>query len=278
MFIALGLLLLAIAVRRRELGKWWRRRRHRRAPPKALTRFPIVLAHGLGGFDDILLGTRRLHYFRGVPDHLRGLGATVHIAGVAPLASIAQRAEQLAAHVEALAAPRVIIIAHSMGGLDARFAISKLGLHRRVAGLVTIGTPHRGTPVADKSAGVLGANYGMPWLLSRVGLDVGALYDLTTARMAAFNANVRDVRGVDYACFLASVSREKLNPLLWPLQAFVSQVAGPNDGLVPESSQRWGEVLGHVQADHWAQIGWSSRFDAPALYSEILRVLAAKGW
>ena len=44
---------------------------------------------------------------------------------------------------------RVVIIAHSMGGLDARYMISRLGMDDRVTALVTITTPHRGSPYAD---------------------------------------------------------------------------------------------------------------------------------
>jgi triacylglycerol esterase/lipase EstA (alpha/beta hydrolase family) len=58
-----------------------------------------------------------------------------------------------------------------MGGLDARYAISLLGLARRVASLTTIGTPHRGTPVGD----------GFGPLLSRLGIE-GAL-DVSTRHM-----------------------------------------------------------------------------------------------
>ena len=46
-------------------------------------------------------------------------------------------------------APKVHIIAHSMGGLDARHMIVDLGMADKVASLTTIGTPHRGTILAD---------------------------------------------------------------------------------------------------------------------------------
>ena len=62
------------------------------------------------------------------------------------------------------------------------------------------------------------------------------------------------------------------------LCALLTRRAGPNDGLVPASSQRWGKVLREVRADHWAQVGWSIRFDAAALYEDILRELAALGF
>ena len=43
----------------------------------------------------------------------------------------------------------VHLIGHSLGGLDSRFLISKLGMADRVLSLTTIGTPHHGTPLAD---------------------------------------------------------------------------------------------------------------------------------
>jgi hypothetical protein len=58
----------------------------------------------------------------------------------------------------------------------------------------------------------------------------------------------------------------------------LSSRSGPNDGIVPASSQRWGQVLREVEADHWAQVGWSLRFDAVTLYEEILRDLASLGF
>ena len=42
------------------------------------------------------------------------------------------------------------LIAHSMGGLDARHMIVREGMAERVASLTTVGTPHNGTPVAVK--------------------------------------------------------------------------------------------------------------------------------
>ena len=43
---------------------------------------------------------------------------------------------------------RVLIVAHSMGGLLARYYIEHLGGHRAVRHLITAGTPHRGAPLA----------------------------------------------------------------------------------------------------------------------------------
>jgi triacylglycerol lipase len=256
----------------------WRRRPARRpARRRGAPRHPVVLAHGLLGFDEIRIGRSRHGYFRGVSERLRREGCIVHASRVAGTASIAARAAELAAFVEALPARRVNVVAHSMGGLDARYAIAKLGLAGKVASLVTVGTPHLGTPVADVGAGL--ARRARAWsALARLGVDVGAFHDLTTARMVEFNAAVPDARGVLYASVVgAPPRRREVTPLLVPTWAWLQHSAGANDGVVPAASQRWGEVVWEVGADHLAQIGWSRRFDAAELYAELLRELRARG-
>ena len=46
---------------------------------------------------------------------------------------------------------KVNIFAHSKGGLEARYAISCLGLDKYVASLTTFNTPHRGCEVIDSA-------------------------------------------------------------------------------------------------------------------------------
>jgi len=263
-------------------GLWvWLRRRPRRPrarrPPRL--RYPVVLAHGILGFDEVRLGPGKAEYWRGIPARLRRLGADVRVARVPMVASVAARAEELARAVRSLDAPKVNIIAHSMGGLDARYAIARLGLSDRVASLTTVGTPHRGTPLADVGTHVLGEGLMLRRLVSAIGIDAGAFYDLTTSRMLGFNREVKDAARVAYGSYLAKAgSGIGLHPLLLAPHLYLRDRAGENDGLVPVSSQRWGEVLGSVDADHWAQIGWSGKFDAPAFYAEVLRELAGRGF
>lgn len=262
---------LLLALRRRRRGA--RRARLRRAGP----RYPVVLAHGLLGFDEIRIGAYRRRYFRGVPERLEKDGCVVHACRVAKTASIADRAAELAAFVQAIPARRVNLVAHSMGGLDARYALSKLGLSRKVASLVTVGTPHLGTPLADLGSG-LERRTRMWSALARLGVNVDAFHDLTTARMADFNARVPDARGVLYASVVgAPPRRREVSPILLPSWIWLERAAGANDGMVPAASQRWGEVVWQIGADHLAQIGWSRRFDAAELYAEVLRELRDRG-
>jgi len=270
---------------------WFRLRRRRKArlqpaprpvPARRIARLrhPLVLAHGILGFDQIGLPGMRQEYFRGVPERLRGLGAEVFAIRVAPLSSVKERAEELARAVQQLDAGRVNIIAHSMGGLDARYAITNLGLAAKVASLTTIGTPHRGTPLADIGA-ALGDKIKLRGLLGKLGLDIDAFYDLTTGSMQAFNEAVRDAPGILYGSYAARTQGRALvlNPLLLPTYLYLSDHGGENDGLVPTASQPWGELLGRVDADHWAQIGWSAArgFDAPDFYAGVLRELTGRG-
>lgn len=259
----------------------WRRRwlrRVRRACGRIGPRHPVVLLHGLLGFDELTMGPARVAYFRGLTDRIQKVGAEVHRLRVPRTAAVPVRAEQLARRIEELGAKRVNLVAHSMGGLDARFAIARLGLHERVASLVTIGTPHRGTPLADLGARVFGAELALRRGLRACGLELEALDDLTTARMAAFNEAVPDARGVWYASVVAHARGARLHPLLWPTHRYLDARSGPNDGLVPLASQAWGEIVAELEADHFAQIGWSRRFDAAELFEELMRELRGRGF
>lgn len=106
------------------------------------TQYPIVLVHGYCGFEKL----GGADYFRGIRLSLETCGTAVYCPALPPLSGVAARARALVAAVteicESRGASRVNIIAHSMGGLDARYAIAKLGLAGRVASLITIGTPH----------------------------------------------------------------------------------------------------------------------------------------
>jgi triacylglycerol lipase len=257
----------------------WRSRRARRVRVERKStrlRYPVVLAHGLLGFDRIAVGGREHSYFRGVTGHLMRVGAEVHRPRVSSLASVADRAQELAQRVNLIRATKVNIIAHSMGGLDVRYAIAKLGLADRVASLVTIGTPHLGTPVADLGAKLTDL-LKLKALIGRV-IDVNAWYDLTTERMQRFNREVPDSDGVAYWSVVARVERAGAHPLLRVTHKYLSERVGDNDGMVPMASQRWGEVIKQIEADHWAQIGWSPGFDALTFYEELLRELRGRGF
>ena len=274
LLLALLLVVLAAALQLWRVQQRWRRR------IRALVRsdyphHPVVLVHGLFGFDELRWGLRQ-PYFRGVAELMRAVGAQVHRPPVGPVSTIATRAAQLAAYVTALPPGRVNLIAHSMGGLDARYAIAHLGLDARVGALITIGTPHRGTPLADLGA-AMARRLGLGRVLAAAGSRLEVLGELGGEGMRRFNEQVRDVPGVFYGSVVCHSGLGRLNALLLPSYRYLRRRSGENDGMVPAASQPWGEVLGEVEADHWAQIGWSTHFDAPALFECLLGELAARG-
>jgi len=58
---------------------------------------------------------------------------------------------------------------------------------------------------------------------------------------------VPDAKEVAYFSVVGSTRFLRTNPLLWPSHLFLSARAGPNDGIVPAASQRWGKVLHEVE-------------------------------
>jgi triacylglycerol lipase len=234
--------------------------------PARPARLPIVLVHGLFGFDRLA----GFEYFRGIARHLESLGCVVKVVRLPPTRSIPERA---AALVAALAGGdgRVDVIAHSLGGLDARYAIAKLGLAPTVRTLVTIGTPHHGSEIADLV--VAGAFARARAFVRALGITLEALDWLSTPALARFNADIPDAPGVRYACVVGGVKSPR-TPIALPLVAphrYLRKVAGANDGLVSIASQKWGETLAEIEADHFSQIGWRTSvrrsFDALGLYA-----------
>jgi triacylglycerol lipase len=245
----------------------------------ASPRYPIVLAHGVLGFDELRLRGTRRHYFNGLTQRISLLDSQVYRPQVAMIGSIASRAAQLCEYIRGLPEPKVNVIAHSMGGLDARYAIANLGVAGRIASLITVGTPHRGTPLADLGSGLLGEKLRMRKALALFGVDAGAFYDLTTRRMESFNEENRDAPEVAYASVVGQIGEGcRINPLLRASHRYLAGIAGDNDGIVPASSQAWGEVITTINADHWAEVGWpDGSFAVEELFVLLLRELAGRG-
>lgn len=90
------------------------------------------------------------------PGRDRDLGADVVLFPYDFRLGVRDAAEHLAAEINDRLRPlteqarnqRVIVVAHSMGGLVARYWLGPLGGARDCRALVTVGTPHRGAPKA----------------------------------------------------------------------------------------------------------------------------------
>jgi triacylglycerol lipase len=260
--------------------------------------YPIVLSHGFFGFDDFA-GAGFVDYYWRVADHLEAQGESlVFTPAVDPFNDSTTRGEQLLAHVETIVEatgyPKVNIIGHSQGGLDARVVASLRP--DLVASVTTIATPHHGTRIADIVLGLasdpnaqaiadaLVQLIGAP-LWDEVGEEtsvVKSLQQLSEPGMEVFNETYLDQPGVRYfsvtgrtamhlggsACAVEDApdfvedfadTRDPVDPLLSLTESILSGpnvfALVPNDGLVVVESARWGSFLGCLPADHLDEVG-----------------------
>jgi triacylglycerol lipase len=217
---------------------------------------PIVLVHGLFGFDRLQVAGRvLLDYFPGIPELLRSAGNRVIVARVSPTSGIAERAAQLKALIERESPHEPVhVIGHSMGGLDSRYMISRLDMGRRVLSLTTLGTPHRGSSFADW--GMKRFRSLMCPLFEYFGLSSKAFLDLTVANCQRFNAEVPDDPNVRY---FSVAGRLDAGRLAWqwhvPSQ-IVHRHEGENDGIVSTASATWGEATDVWDGDHMNLVNW----------------------
>ncbi|HEY0405798.1 MAG TPA: alpha/beta fold hydrolase [Pyrinomonadaceae bacterium] len=251
-------------------------------------KLPIVLAHGIARFDILRENLKskfhipdnevdeRLQYFKGIKSHLETPPHEFNVFRTNQdfAGSVELRAEQLRDRINEITtstgASKVHIIAHSMGGLDARHMIVDKGMADKVASLTTIGAPHLGTILADHVI-----NHGGVFLiegLSRV-IDLDGFADLTVAACQQFNSRAEDEEARNGVLYQTYASFEQLNQVFAPLipsWLFIRDHEGRNDGLVPFKSQQWkSELVAHdgsrktvlqrefpLPADHLNQVGW----------------------
>jgi len=151
------------------------------------------------------------------------------------------------------------------------------------AAVITIATPHRGSPVADVADGILPGNssaaldalanfFGVAQSGSSSSFP-GAIHTLTTAGADAFNQATPNAPGVAYYSIagrsnlasscdgteypIAARWNTQVDPTgleLVPLAGILDAAALPDtpvhDGLVTVDSARWGTFLGCIPADH----------------------------
>jgi len=111
------------------------------------TRYPIVLVHGLFGFDSIA----GADYFFNIPKNLSADGAQVFVASVSASNSAEVRGEQLLAQVQDIlattGAAKVNLIGHSQGGFTIRYV--SFVRPDLIASVTSVGSPLKGSDAAD---------------------------------------------------------------------------------------------------------------------------------
>ena len=112
------------------------------------SRYPIILVHGV-----LLKDFKFFKAFGRIEKILKNAGFKVYTAKTDGFGTVETNAGQLRAFVNDIrqreGAEKVNLIAHSKGGLDARYMIEHLDMADAVASLTTLCTPHRGSPIAS---------------------------------------------------------------------------------------------------------------------------------
>lgn len=112
------------------------------------TLYPIILVHGIAVKD-----FKKFKAFGRIEKVLRQEGYRVYTAKTDGFGTIEHNAEKLKEEINKILneynVQKVNIIAHSKGGLDARYMIKELGMADSVASLTTLCTPHKGSKIAD---------------------------------------------------------------------------------------------------------------------------------
>jgi triacylglycerol lipase len=258
----------------------------------AQLRYPIALASGIARFSFLLdefmknltrlgldLGTSLdgISYFKGISRHLHDHDFDVHSTFVNFAGPLGQRAADLKNEITNILSrtksDKVHIIAHSMGGLDARYMIARLDMGDHVASLTTIATPHFGSSFAQWLI-----DHGDPAIeaISKTALDLKGLKDATPKACAAMNVEFERIEAdnaVKYETWSSEEDYEMVFTPLKPAWKIITAAEGPNDGVVSVSSQKWTTELkgsnGNVKpirssqfsqfkisADHLNEIGW----------------------
>jgi triacylglycerol lipase len=224
---------------------------------------PIILHHGFMDVLNVRVGKCGVYSFMGLERMLSETGRPTVLTRVHPTASVRRRAEQLKTKVIEIlenypAKTRVLVIAHSMGGLDARYMISRLGMEKKVAALLTIATPHRGTAYADYALRNMNRFRVTP-LLKILALDVEGVTDLTVEACARFNEKTPNHPAVRYFSVSSACEASALPPWSRRAHRIISEIEGANDGLVSARSATYAEHLGTWPVSHWALLAKNIR-------------------
>ncbi len=262
------------------------------------TRYPLLMVHGVF-FRDF----RFLNYWGRISKELMKNGAVIYYGNQQSAASVASCGEELAERIREIVREtgcgKVNIIAHSKGGLDARYAVSKCGAADYTASLTTINTPHRGCFFADyllekAPDGLrrfLAARYN--GTLRRLGDSspdfMSAVEDLTAKACLMRNGRLPDCASVYYRSVATSMKKAKSGRFPLNMSYYlVKHFDGENDGLVSVDSALWGDVYailrprGNRGISHGDMIDLNREnipeFDVREFYVNLVKDLKEKGF
>jgi len=209
----------------------------------------VVLIHGLFGFRKLLW----IEYFQDVRQLYEEMGLRVVVPSLPWASSIIQRANSLAKQLKDKPGP-LHLVAHSMGGLDARCWINSMGGSAKTSSLTTLATPHRGSPASDYVCSTYSPFRLFP-----------GVRDLTTERVGQFNLSTPNHPAVIYRSYSACRPVAQLPWIVRRYGHMIQQHEGANDSQVSVSSAAWGQHVATLPSDHFEVISkdfWFNPFQS----------------
>lgn len=260
------------------------------------TKYPLVLVHGVG-FRDL----KYINYWGRIPKELIRNGATVYYGNQEAWGTVECNAQDIKDKildiVKATGCEKVNIIAHSKGGLDARYMISKLEMGDYVASLTMVSSPHRGCKFVDIACNMPDKLYKAIARLSDKYFKIlgdknpdfyTASRQFSTYHSKKFNEGVKDVDGVYYQSYATVVKNMFSDYIVTIPYIIVKLTEGENDGLVSINSAKWGEFKGVLKNKHRRGISHGDiidlrrddykGFDVIEKYVEIVSSLKNEGY
>jgi pimeloyl-ACP methyl ester carboxylesterase len=248
-------------------------------------RHPVVFCHGMLAFSLLRLQLPvEVNCFAPLRDFFRQRGIPVLFPQVPPTSGVEERASVLRDLIGHWTDEPVNLVAHSMGGLDARFMTAHLGMAKQVRSLTTVSTPHRGTYLADWFCSNFRNRVPLLLALEALGVNVNGFRDCGLAACRQLSDKTPDDPRVKYFSFGGEISPARLSPVLRRAWSILYAAEGQNDGMVSAASAHWGEYLGTIHADHFAQtpdgvfVRPGEDFDALGFYSRMVEDLARRGF
>lgn len=216
------------------------------------TKYPILFIHGTGFRDHKIF-----NYWGRIPSALENHGAEIFYGHQDSWATIKRNAEIIKANliktIEETGCEKVNIIAHSKGGIEARYLASSMGCERMIASITTISTPHNGSKTMDKIWKLLKflirfiavfANLWFRILGDKHPDFYHACEQFTTEFMCGFNNRNPDMENIYYQSYATIMKNPFSDMLMFFLNLIIGLIEGENDGLVTPESAVWTNFKG----------------------------------
>lgn len=257
---------------------------------KYKTKYPFVLVHGM-----ILKDFKLFKSFRKIRDILEENGVIVYASNQDGIGRVPTNAKQLKEEIlmilEKENVDKVNIIAHSKGGLDSRFMISKLKMDDKVASLTTLSTPHHGSKLAERLLKLPKfIRYPVEFFVNtfyKLCKDkepdiIGLGTQLTKKNMKEFNEYVTNSPKVYYQSFSSNIKNKDIFISKIPDEILTYIENDHTDGIVSVSSAMWGDYKGNKSFDHIEMVGVYGNkkklFKVALWYLDIIEDLKKKGF